>query len=356
MSLKQYLGFKLGVAPACALWAALSACSDDGTTGAPSTSQNRPDAASDARAENDASTDDAAWDTDAAVEDARAEAATEAAIADGDGGDAEPDAGDAELDAADAATDAAPRCATLDCDDAIDCTVDDCDEAVGCTHTASNALCDDKKACTGAETCNATTGCEPGTPIVCGDSDRCTFDYCVEPAGECAHRDVSTSVELLVNGHFDYGANVAWRLDPINLSPSQIHKNAQLAHTGAWYVWLGAFPGHMRLWQDVEVPATASELTLSGVYEVTPGQGAPALSSYFRIDIEDTLTGATYERALSRGSTQTNAQWVPFTFTTREPHAGKVLKIEISSYNAPDDLTHFKADTVSLRAKICPAE
>jgi hypothetical protein len=284
-----------------------------------------------------------ASDADGSAEEAGADVATDAATdAGNDGGDAEPDA-----------PDAATRCATLDCNDAIDCTVDDCDETLGCTHTPSNDRCDDHKACSGTETCNAATGCEPGTPVACNDSNRCTFDHCAEPAGRCVHDDVSTSVELLLNGHFEYGVNLGWRQLPVGL----IWKNAELAHAGDWYGRLGGRANFgMSLHQYVEVPASTSELTVSGLYFVLPGEGAPALSSYFRVQIRHGLTGVHYQRALSLGSTESTSEWVPFSLTTSEPHAGQVLEIGVTSQNGVGDLTLFFVDSLSLRAKVCPTE
>lgn len=53
----------------------------------------------------------------------------------------------------------------------------------------SDPECDDGSTCTGVEWCDLGGGspgsCMSGTPIVCDDSDPCTADYCVDPAGTC---------------------------------------------------------------------------------------------------------------------------------------------------------------------------
>jgi hypothetical protein len=173
------------------------------------------------------------------------------------------------------------------------------------------------------------------------------------------HHDISVSVELLLNGAFDYGVNLGWRqLPSFAGGESLISKNSARAHTGDWYAWLGYYSNlGMSLHQYVEVPAATSELTLSGVYAVIPAAGAPALSSYFRVELRDGLTGVAYQRALSLSSTQTTTlEWVPFSLTTSEPHAGKVLEVGIRSQNGVNDLTHFWVDSLSLRAKVCPPE
>ena len=53
----------------------------------------------------------------------------------------------------------------------------------------SDPECDDLQVCNGLEWCDLSGGspgwCMEGTPVVCDDSDPCTSDYCVEPAGTC---------------------------------------------------------------------------------------------------------------------------------------------------------------------------
>jgi hypothetical protein len=69
----------------------------------------------------------------------------------------------------------------VNCDDGVDCTVDSCDEnGNACKHAATNSLCDDKDPCNGTETCNAVSGCQFGTKLVCPSDNRsCTEEVCV---------------------------------------------------------------------------------------------------------------------------------------------------------------------------------
>jgi hypothetical protein len=79
------------------------------------------------------------------------------------------------------------------CDDGLSCTNDACDPVAGaCTHTASNAACDDGVYCNGAETCDpvngqAPSGCVAGAPPSCNDNIPCTLDFCDEGAKACTH-------------------------------------------------------------------------------------------------------------------------------------------------------------------------
>jgi hypothetical protein len=67
-----------------------------------------------------------------------------------------------------------------------------------------NALCDDGAWCNGAETCNATLGCQAGTPPDCSDADPCTIDACEEATDTCSHTlslSINVTVEVQALGH-----------------------------------------------------------------------------------------------------------------------------------------------------------
>ena len=74
------------------------------------------------------------------------------------------------------------------CSDNIDCTIDSCNEETDkCEHSADDSKCDDGLWCNGAETCDPTKGCQPGTAPDCSDGIDCTIDSCNEDTDECEH-------------------------------------------------------------------------------------------------------------------------------------------------------------------------
>ena len=74
----------------------------------------------------------------------------------------------------------------VDCDDLVGCTVDSCNETTDqCDNVPNDALCDDSLFCSGVETCNAVTDCQPGTPVDCDDLVGCTVDSCNETTDQC---------------------------------------------------------------------------------------------------------------------------------------------------------------------------
>ena len=98
----------------------------------------------------------------------------------------------------------------LVCDDGNLCTTDGCDSVAGCANVpvecpageqcdpgtgecvtppecTGDADCDDGMFCNGAEICDATGTCQPGTPVDCDDGVDCTVDTCDEVADECAN-------------------------------------------------------------------------------------------------------------------------------------------------------------------------
>jgi len=65
------------------------------------------------------------------------------------------------------------------CSDGVSCTTDACNESTdSCTHTPNNSACDDGLFCNGAETCNATLGCQAGTDPCGGETCNETTDTC----------------------------------------------------------------------------------------------------------------------------------------------------------------------------------
>jgi hypothetical protein len=72
------------------------------------------------------------------------------------------------------------------CDDGVECTLDICKELdESCTNQPDDRKCDDSQYCNGAETCDATNGCQPGVPPKCDDGLICTIDSCNGNANQC---------------------------------------------------------------------------------------------------------------------------------------------------------------------------
>ena len=76
---------------------------------------------------------------------------------------------------------------THPCYDGVMCTKDLCNEGThACTHAPNDNLCNDRNDCNGIETCDAVSGCLPGTPLNCDDGNPCTTDSC-DPVTGCTH-------------------------------------------------------------------------------------------------------------------------------------------------------------------------
>lgn len=75
------------------------------------------------------------------------------------------------------------------CNDGVACTVDSCDaEFDACVHVEDDARCDDGRFCNGTETCDATRGCQAGSPPNCSDGVACTVDSCDAALDDCVNR------------------------------------------------------------------------------------------------------------------------------------------------------------------------
>ncbi|MBL8949354.1 MAG: lamin tail domain-containing protein [Myxococcaceae bacterium] len=73
----------------------------------------------------------------------------------------------------------------LVCNDLNPCTADSCDVVSGCqvANEMPGTLCSDGDACNGVEVCDALAACQPGTPLVCADTNPCTADSCSATTG-----------------------------------------------------------------------------------------------------------------------------------------------------------------------------
>ena len=79
----------------------------------------------------------------------------------------------------------------VDCDDGVTCTLDACDDSVDvCRHAAVDFLCDNGSVCDGTETCDEQLDCQPGVALDCGDGNICTDDACDDSTG-CSNVDNS---------------------------------------------------------------------------------------------------------------------------------------------------------------------
>ena len=97
----------------------------------------------------------------------------------------------------------------VSCDDGVSCTVDSCNEGTdSCDFTPDDNACDNGLFCDGAETCNATLGCQAGTAPNCDDGVSCTVDACNEGSDSC---DNTPDDSVCDNGLFCDGAEVCKR-------------------------------------------------------------------------------------------------------------------------------------------------
>ena len=97
------------------------------------------------------------------------------------------------------------------CDDGNPCTADSCDTLTdACRHLAVDGVCDDGDPCTDTSAC--TNGECVGTPKDCGDNNICTDDTCDPESGDCLWEPTNASCE---DGNKCTLRGTAWRWCPI---------------------------------------------------------------------------------------------------------------------------------------------
>ena len=89
------------------------------------------------------------------------------------------------------------------CSDGVKCTVDSCNEATdSCANSPNDAACDDSQFCNGAETCEASVGCQPGSDPCPGQECNEANDSCGECQldADCDDNQFCNGAEICVGG------------------------------------------------------------------------------------------------------------------------------------------------------------
>lgn len=273
---------------------------------------------------------------------------------------------------------------TRDCDDGNECTADACNDSA-CENAAlpsgtpcvggycngipgaticipkpceNDASCDDGVACT-AEVCEESYLCTY-TPRhdQCPDSgDVCRPNVCAVGVG-CGAIDVSRSLELLENGHFEEG-NSVWT--EISSNYSQViflfdYIPTLRAHTESFVAWLGGGEGpvdeYNSLSQRVSIPAATVKLELSFFYQVW-SDDLPDDQNYLNVTLRAADASQNEEAIVMLHNQDETRVWTRFSAdldVVRWNGSDAVLDFSGASV---DGYTAFFIDTVSLRATVC---
>ena len=172
---------------------------------------------------------------------------------------------------------------------------------------------------------------------------------------------VPVDTQLLANPVFDLSPlGTGWqetRIDPG--APLVTGDDGVVEHSAPYKAWLGGFEAPTAsvtdvLWQDVVVPATTTQLVLTGYYEVRTGE-TTTTSAFDTASLALTQTNGTPIQVVRSVSNLTaTTAWTAISHTFTQNLAGQTVRLRMTSTNDFLNATSFYFDTLALTATHCP--
>jgi hypothetical protein len=191
-----------------------------------------------------------------------------------------------------------------------------------------------------------------GTPI---DAPPNTNPASDAPPSGCT----TQTTDLLANGNLD-GAPVGggWTTKPIDptypiISPDMppVYAAASAPNTA----WMGGFAqtgANDSMYQDVTVPAGATQLRLTGSYLVLTAETGTTAKDRATVELRST-GGTAIESVLALDNTSNATAWTPLDHTFATASAGQTVRLYFSSSNTATNVTDFFYDSLQLVATHC---
>lgn len=156
--------------------------------------------------------------------------------------------------------------------------------------------------------------------------------------------------ELLANGDFDMGRDGSWQEQS---SYTLVDTLPITAHTGNYGVWLGGENDLTEsLWQDVDVPAAATSIQVSGFQWIKSQE--PGNTAYDSVQITlRTIDNIELDSVATWSNGDRGTLWQPFMFKPAKSYAGQTIRLRFDAFTNGTYVTSFFFDTMSLQATVC---
>jgi len=165
------------------------------------------------------------------------------------------------------------------------------------------------------------------------------------------------TIQLLSNENFDLGSGGGWVENgagyPIVLSPSDPTYPLPITpQSGNYAAWMGGVDSATRaIYQDVVVPADATNLTLSGYIYIATGETSGVWDTW-AATIRNT-SGGVLETLASLSNADANDTWTAFSYPAATNLAGQTIRIYFENTNDAINNTNFFVDTLLLNVTSC---
>lgn len=160
--------------------------------------------------------------------------------------------------------------------------------------------------------------------------------------------------ELLSNGNFDAGADTGWIWESMYDVITPASELPVPAHSQEYAAWLGGVDTlSERLFQTVTVPVNTRDLEISGYRWIDTGESGDQAEDTLSVSLHDGA-GEMLEKLVSWSNLDRDEDWTRFAEVAGESYAGKILQLQLESFNGSSLTTSFFIDTLAVQARVCP--
>lgn len=177
-----------------------------------------------------------------------------------------------------------------------------------------------------------------------------------------AYQCQQQQLELLTNPVLDLNpSGMGWVQQNIdNAAPIITGDDGVLEHSAPFKAWMGGMQGYDYgyysltdvLYQDVTVPSGATQLRLTGAYDVRTAEIEAGVYDTGEIALLQP-NGTPIEMIKSLSNETPTAGWTVFDHVFAAPHAGQTVRLRLTTTNDIIDPTSFYFDTLSVTATVC---
>ncbi|HSN19219.1 MAG TPA: BACON domain-containing carbohydrate-binding protein [Usitatibacter sp.] len=183
---------------------------------------------------------------------------------------------------------------------------------------------------------NGATTARTGTILVANQG------FTVTQAG-----DTISGTNVVSNPGFESGAS-GW-VESATSGVSIIYTDGTAAHTGSGYAYLGGYTsGTDSIYQDVTIPANASQAQLRFWYRITTSESGSSPYDVLTVAVENRTTGARLATVVTLSNADATSGYVRAGPYDLSAFKGQTVRLRFTATNDFSDTTNFFVDDISL--------
>ena len=165
-------------------------------------------------------------------------------------------------------------------------------------------------------------------------------------------------VNLLLNPSFDATPLATMWTETRFGNELIVRNDGFAAQSGTSKAWLGGVVGAIGspatdgLHQDIAIPASATNISITGYYHVITGETGATVYDTGKIDLASTA-GTTIEAIGAYDNAHATTAWTAFNKNFTQNVAGMTVRVKMTTSNDFTNATSFYFDTLALNATVC---